>query len=230
MKHGQQIVVWNEYRVEREEDRARAVYPDGLHTEITRGLREQAGSAVRVAVLDEPEHGLTEETLADTAVLLWWAHRAHHEVSDTVVQRVVRAVHEGMGFVVLHSAHFAKPFIALMGTSCRIGRWNESGEWERIRVVSPGHPVAEGLPETFTIARTEMYGEPFDVPPPEETFLVSTFESGATFPSGCVWTRGWGRVLYLRPGHETYPVYRDPNVRRLLRNAVRWLRAAATSA
>jgi trehalose utilization protein len=29
-------------------------------------------------------------------------------------------------------------------------------------------------------------------------------------------------VFYFRPGHETYPIYHDEDVRRVLRNAVEW--------
>jgi trehalose utilization protein len=34
---------------------------------------------------------------------------------------------------------------------------------------------------------------------------------------------GKGRVFYFRPGHETYPVFKQEAVLRILSNAVRWL-------
>ena len=36
------------------------------------------------------------------------------------------------------------------------------------------------------------------------------------------WLLGKGKIFYFRPGHETFPIYYDRNVRRILGNAVRW--------
>ena len=57
-----------------------------------------------------------------------------------------------------------------------------------------------------------MYGEPFLVPEPLETVLISWFEGGEVFRSGMTWQRGAGRIFYFRPGHETYPTYHDATV------------------
>jgi trehalose utilization protein len=108
-----------------------------------------------------------------------------------------------------------------MGTSCAL-KWRESGERERIWTVEPGHPVAAGLPESFVVPEAEMYGERFDVPQPESLVFTSWFEGGEVFRSGCCYTRGSGRVFYFRPGHETYPIYYQEEVRQVLANAVRW--------
>jgi trehalose utilization protein len=67
-----------------------------------------------------------------------------------------------------------------------------------------------------------MYGEHFDVPAPDELFLISWFEGGEVFRSGCAWRRGKGKVVYLSPGHETFPIYHDANVQLLVANAVRF--------
>jgi trehalose utilization protein len=126
-----------------------------------------------------------------------------------------------MGLIVLHSAHMSKPFARLMGTSCLL-RWREAGEKERLWVVEPGHPIADGLGPWFEIAHEEMYGERFDVPSPEATVLISWFAGGNVFRSGCCWTRGKGRIFYFRPGHETFPTYKQRDVQMVIRNAVRW--------
>ena len=47
-------------------------------------------------------------------------------------------------------------------------------------------------------------------------------------PIEATWKRGNGNVFYFRPGHETYPIYYDDNVKRVLKNAVKW--AAQTEA
>ena len=34
--------------------------------------------------------------------------------------------------------------------------------------------------------------------------------------------RGAGRIFYFRPGHETLPIYHNPDVHKVLRNGVHW--------
>lgn len=214
------ITVWNEFRHEKINEAIRAIYPDGIHGAIAAHLAKQPGLQTRVASLDEPEHGLTNDVLNSTDVLIWWGHKAHGDVRDDVVERVYQRVLGGMGLIVLHSGHFAKVFKKLMGTSCCL-RWRVADEIERLWVVNPAHPISAGLPPHFEL-REEMYGEFFDIPPPDELVFVSWFEGGEVFRSGCTWTRGKGRVFYFRPGHETYPTYHDANILRVIENGVRW--------
>jgi trehalose utilization protein len=216
------VVVWNEYLHEARNPAVAALYPQGIHAAIAEGLR--AGlpeAAVTTATLEMPEHGLSESLLAATDVLLWWGHLAHHRVEDAIVERVYGRVMAGMGLVVLHSAHLSKPFRRLMGTSCNL-RWREADDRELLWTVAPGHPIAAGVPHPLVIPRHEMYGEFFDVPPPDELVFISSFSGGEAFRSGCCFRRGLGRVFYFSPGHETYPVYHQPEIRRVLCNAVRW--------
>jgi trehalose utilization protein len=221
MNHPLRVTVWNEHRHERNPHHAASqIYPGGLHAPIARALGE-AGMDVRVATLDEPQHGLSEQALTMTDVLTWWGHAAHGEVADEVVDRVHRRVLEGMGLVCLHSAHESKIFKRLMGTSCAL-KWRESGEKERIWIVERGHPIASGLPEHFELPREEMYGETFDIPAPDALVMISWFAGGEVFRSGCCFHRGGGKVFYFRPGHETYPTYHDANVLRVIINGVRW--------
>ena len=219
------VTVWNEGRHERSNPKIAAVYPEGIHGAIAAGLRGH-GLTTRTATIDEPEHGLTDEVLAATDVLTWWGHMAHDEVSDRVVDRVQHRVRDGMGLIVLHSGHFSKIFKRLMGTTCDL-KWREAGEKERIWVIEPGHPIAEGLGETIEIAHEEMYGERFDIPAPETLVFVSWFQGGEVFRSGCCYTRGRGKIFYFRPGHETYPTYHHPEVQRVIANAARWAAPSA---
>ena len=218
--NGLRVTIWNEFRHEKTHDEVKQIYPDGLHVPIADHLR-QGGMEVRVATLDDPEHGLTEDVLARTDVLTWWGHMAHAEVSDTVVDRVQRRVLDGMGLIVLHSGHHSKIFRRLMGTSADL-KWREADEKERLWVVEPGHPIADGLDQYFEIPQAEMYGEHFDIPAPDTLVLVSWFQGGEVFRSGCCYQRGRGRIFYFRPGHETHPTYFDPDVRQVIANAVRW--------
>jgi trehalose utilization protein len=219
-------LVWNENRHEQTNALVRQLYPEGIHGKIASVL---AGPDIEVATatLDEPEHGLTEARLAATDVLVWWGHTAHGEVADAIVERVQQRVWEGMGLVVLHSGHFSKIFRRLMGTPCALS-WREAGEVERLWVINPNHPIAAGLPPYFEIEHEEMYGEPFSVPEPLETVLVSWFEGGEVFRSGLTYQRGGGRIFYFRPGHEAYPTYHNPHVQTVLRNAVRWAHSATS--
>ena len=217
------VTVWNEHRVEREVAAAAAHYPRGIHATIVEALADHDLPA-RAAVLDEPDQGLPTERLAELDALVWWGHRAHDEVADALAERVATRVRDGMGLVVLHSGHLSKPFLRLVGTSGSL-RWRHDDR-ERLWLVEPSHPIAAGLPDVVTIEPEEMYGERFDVPPPDDLVAISSFAGGEVFRSVCAWRIGAGRLVYVRPGDEHYPTYHQPEVRRLVANAVRWAGAA----
>jgi len=215
------VTVWNEYRHEKKNEEIAKLYPDGMHGAIADHLKKEKDLEVRTATLDEPEHGLTDDVLAATDVLTWWGHTAHGDVEDAVVDKVQKRVLEGMGLIVLHSGHMSKPFRRLMGTGCML-KWREAGEKERLWVVDHGHPIVDGIDDYFELPQTEMYGEFFDIPEPDELIFISWFEGGEVFRSGVTFRRGSGRVFYFRPGHETYGIFYDKNVLRVITNGVRW--------
>ncbi|TKH41948.1 trehalose utilization protein ThuA [Paenibacillus terrae] len=215
------VTIWNEFLNEKLNDEAKRVYPDGIHRALADGLSSE-GFAIRTATLrDDAQHGLGEEVLNSTDVLLWWGHKAHDQVSDEVTARVVKRVQEGMGLIVLHSGHFSKPFKALMGTSCNL-KWRVAGEQEIIWSVNPSHPIAEGIDAKILLEHEEMYGEFFDIPAPDELVLISNFEGGEVFRTGCTFHRGSGKIFYFRPGHETYPTYYQPDILKVIANSIRW--------
>ena len=216
------VLVWGENVHEKENALVREIYPDGMHQTIAEGIAEKGEFDVQTATLHDEDHGLTEERLKDVDVLVWWGHAAHGRVQDEAVQRVVSRVWQGMGFIALHSSHFSKPFMRLMGTSCSL-TWREGGEKERLWVCNPAHPIAQGIDRYFEIENTEMYGEPFAIPTPDEIVFISWFEGGEVFRSGCTWKRANVKIFYFRPGHEAYPIYHHAMVRLVLRNAVRWV-------
>ena len=217
------VTVWTENIHDRTDERVRAVYPHGMHEAMADGIRTQLGGRVEVgtATLDQPQHGLTDDVLDATDVLTWWGHVGHELVDDEVVEKVQRRVLAGMGLLVLHSGHLSRPFVKLMGTSCNL-RWREADDREVVWSVNPGHPIAAGLPPAFVIPRQEMYGEYFDIPQPDELVFISSFSGGEVFRSGCCFRRGLGRVFYFSPGHESFPVYYDQNVQRVIANGVLW--------
>ncbi|MEA2595936.1 MAG: hypothetical protein QOF01_2405 [Thermomicrobiales bacterium] len=215
------VTVWNEYRHEKESEEIAAIYPDGIHGAIAAGLSGRGDFDLRVATLDGPSQGLTDDILAQTDVLIWWGHKAHREVLDELVDRVHQRVLDGMGLIVLHSGHYSKIFKRLMGTSCSL-KWREANDKERLWVVAPAHPIAEGIGEYIEIPEEEMYGEHFDIPEPDALVFVSWFSGGEVFRSGCCYERGSGRIFYFRPGHETYPTYHNDDVLKVIANGIRW--------
>lgn len=217
------VTVWGENVHEHRDESVAAIYPEGMHTAIAAGLEASLGEQVQVrtATQDQPEHGLTEDVLADTDVLTWWGHAAHEDVSDAVADRVHAAVLGGMGLLVLHSGHYSKPFRRLLGTSCSL-RWRNAGERELVWTVDPAHPIAAGVPHPIVIDAHEMYGEHFDIPQPDELVFVSSFAGGEVFRGGCCFKRGAGRIFYFSPGDQEYPIYHHPDVQQVIANAVEW--------
>ena len=216
------VTVWNEFRHEITQEKVKTIYPEGLHKAIGEGLLAEGGFEVRYAWLDQDaEHGLSEELLSATDVLIWWGHCAHAKVRDEVVDRVQKHIQQGMGLIVLHSGHFSKIFKRMLGTSCSL-KWREAGEKERIWTVESAHPISQGLPDHFELPHTEMYGERFDIPTPKDVVFISWYEGGEVFRSGVTFERGYGRIFYFAPGHETFPIYYDSNIRKVIANAARW--------
>ncbi len=216
------VLIYNEFIHEKDPNcRASSIYPNGIHTAIAEFLGREEDITVRTVTLDTVE-SITREVLRETDVIMWWGHMAHGDVPDHIAEMVHEEVLNGMGAVFLHSAHKSKPFMRLMGTSCSL-IWRESDDFERVWVSAPYHPIVQGLGAYFELPGEETYGEPFGIPTPEETLLIGWFTGGEVFRSGCTWQRGNGRVFYFQPGHETYPTYKDPNVQKVILNAVRWV-------
>ena len=217
------VMIYNEFVHEKNDEKVKAVYPDGIHNAIKSFLEKDAAiGKIRCAVLEDHKETLSQENLDDTDVLIWWGHMRHHEVDDVVAARVCRRVLDGMGLVVLHSGHASKPFKTLMGTDTHLLRWREAGEKVRVWNIAGNHPITRGLTETFTIPHDETYGEPFGIPEPDELIFLNWFQGGEVFRSGCTWRRGAGKIFYFMDGHETFPVYYQSEVQLIITNGVKW--------
>lgn len=214
------VTVWNEYIHEQKYEGIRKVYPDGIHGCIGGFLGSNEDISVKYATLDMPEHGLSDDVLEETDVLIWWGHCAHDKVSEHVVERVKNHVLRGMGLIALHSAHHSKIMKALLGTTLNL-HWKH-GDSEKIFCVNPAHPIAAGITEPVVLENEEMYGEYFDIPKPDDEIFIGWFKSGNVFRSGVTFTRGMGKIFYFQPGHEEYPVYYNPQIQKIITNAVRW--------
>jgi len=212
------------------------VYPNGINGAMVEALKGDKKVKVTMANLADPEQGLSEAALAATDVLIWFGHKNHKDVTDENVARVVRHVVErGMGYLPVHSAHYARPFQKLMewkaeqlgmkleGTPGKWGRVKNEGTPELVRVIAPQHPIAKGIRD-FTIPKTEMYANPFIAPPADVKVLEGSWEGGEQHGmDGLCWNMGKGKVFYLRPGHETFPIFFQAEVQAVIRNAVHWL-------
>lgn len=200
----------------------RSVYPDDIDGALADPLARRDDLAVARARLTDPAAGLDDRALDATDVLIWWARLRHDAVPADRARAVVERVKAGrLGLVALHGACASQPFRGLMGTSCEPGGWREDGLPEHVRIQAPDHPIARGV-APFTIPHTDMFAEPFHVPTPETVVLVSTWEKGETMRSGLTWTVGQGRVVYLRPGHDSFPVLFHPSIRLVIANAALW--------
>jgi trehalose utilization protein len=219
------VLVWSE-RTE-----PASVYPDGINGAVAGFLQKDSALQVKTANISDPELGASDATLDETDVLIWFGHIKHAEVPEAVVKRIVKHVKEkGMGYLPLHSSHFALPFKALLNEIAPVkdvGAWRayiDDGKPTQISITDPEHPIAQGV-KGFTIPKTERYDEPFQVPGPETVVISGTYADGQHARQGLCWTIGKGRVFYFSNGHEGYPIFLQPEVQRIVTNAVHWLAA-----
>lgn len=113
--------------------------------------------------------------------------------------------------------------ILLTLPNCCFPSYRADGKPSRIHVLEPNHPIVQGVPKEFTIEQTEMYNEAFHVPKPDTVLFEETWATGEWFRSGSIWNLGEGKVMYFRPGHETYGVFKNPNVLKIIENSALWL-------
>lgn len=211
------VLVWSEGSA------PMGVYPKDIRGAVADSLAKLPGATVTTATLNDPEQGISQATIDQTDVLIWWGHIYHDRVTDETVQRIVKRVREGgMGVIFLHSAHFSKPLKAVLQSSGAWSAYVNDGKPHQIHVLDPKHPIARGVRD-FTIPKEERYEEKFVVPDPEAVVFDGYHEStGTRARQGLCWTIGKGRVFYFRPGHEEYPIFFMPEIRRIMRNAVLW--------
>ena len=137
------VTIWNEFRHEKTNEKAKSIYPDGIHACI-KSFLECDEIEVRLAALDDPDLGLPDEVLNSTDVLMWWGHMFHGDVPDALVEKIRQRVYAGMGFVALHSAHHSKPFKSIVGATGNLtwGRSQKCIVWN----LNPTHPITSGIP------------------------------------------------------------------------------------
>ncbi len=214
------VVIWSEGTAPKN------VYPNDINGAIADGFKNIKNWEVIKANLSDPDQGLPDSLLQRTDVLIWWGHQKHGDVKDVLVDKIVKRVKEdGMGFISLHSSHFAKANKKLMNSPCSWKAYVGDSTTLKVTVKDPKHPIAEGIKE-FTIVHNERYSDPYAVPKPKAV----VFEGAATLKNGGVdisqqgltWEIGKGKMFYFQPGHETNPVFMDENIKKIMINAVKW--------
>ena len=237
------VTIWNEFKHEQCDADAMEVYPNGIHmcikefldknedmevTAVTLGDPDpKLPEEVRHAMEGDPDQGLPDELLNNTDVLVWWGHVAHWKVKDELVDKIAERVYrQGMGFVGLHSAHHSKPMRKMLGCTGDLS-WGDNMK-EVVWNMLPTHPIAEGIPEAFTLESEELYSEPFFIPVPDEQVFTAWFEGGNVFRAGNCYYKGAGKVFYFQPGHETCRSFYNPYVQKIITNGIRWAAPAKT--
>ena len=116
-----------------------------------------------------------------------------------------------------------KTVVTIHLPNCCFPGYRPDGKPSHFNIVKPDHPVARDLPKTFTIPNTEMYNEPFNVPDPDEVIIEERWPTGEWFRTAAVWNIDKGKIFYFRPGHETYKVFHEKTMLKVIENATRWL-------
>lgn len=216
------VIVFSEFNFSMLTEEGVKAYPETLGV-CLKELFSEGGNDVTLVKLDENgAEEFNQSDLENADVIVWWGHLYHDKVSNELAQKVISGVHKGQGLICLHSSHKSKVFMGLTGTSGCL-KWREANENQRLWCIDMTHPINEGLGEFVDIEHEEMYGEPFDIPTPDELVYLGWFRGGEVLRSGFVLKRGRGKMFYLNCGHETYPTYKNEKVRKILTNAASYV-------
>jgi trehalose utilization protein len=123
IKKSIRVVVWDEQQREQKE-----VYDNFLGNWLAKYLESRPGFTVKSVRLDDPEQGLSAETLDACDVLVWWGHKRNREVKAEKGKKIVERIKAGtLGLVALHSAHWSTPFVEAMNERTRHNAEREYG-------------------------------------------------------------------------------------------------------
>jgi trehalose utilization protein len=222
------VTVWNEFLDEKRWPEIMTLYPGGVHGYLGQLLRQDERFDVKIRCLQDACFGLDEQTLNETDVLIYYSHVHKQEPSEAVLAQIIQRVQNGMGIIFLHSGLFSKLASRLIGPRGKAS-YREYAEKERVWVIERGHPIAQGLDAYFEFPQSEMYGDPCDIPTPDELIFISWYSGGNAARSGYTYRRGAGKVFCFTPGHAWYAIMTCAPFHQVLRNAVSWAQPPAAA-
>ena len=104
------VVVWDE-----QQPAQKQAYDNFLGNAIADYLKTRPGFVVTSVCQNDPEQGLSEKTLAQCDVLIWWGHARQRDITWETGQKLVERIKRGkLSLIALHSAHWSTPFIEAM--------------------------------------------------------------------------------------------------------------------
>ena len=104
------VLVWDE-----QQPAQKQAYDNFLGNAIAEFLKQRPGLEVKSVRLDDPEQGLSKETLDACDVLIWWGHVRQGEIKRKTGEDLVDRIKRGkLSLIALHSAHWSIPFIEAM--------------------------------------------------------------------------------------------------------------------
>ena len=109
------MVVWDE-----RQPKQKMAYDNFLGNAIADYLKKQPGLEVKSVCIDDPDQGLSKETLDNSDVLIWWGHVRHGEIKPETAKMLISRIKEGkLNLISLHSAHWSMPFKEAMNERAR---------------------------------------------------------------------------------------------------------------
>ena len=199
------VIVWSEGT------EPAKVYPDGIRGAIAASLKPLDGWEIITRTITDDAQGVPEEDLTKTDVLVWWGHKRHNDIKDETVDRIEKHVKEnGMGFIAVHSSHFARPYKRLMNTPCSWSHYVDDGSFTQILVMTPKHPIAKGVEDFQIPHKRAVTGDPFFVAPSFETVIfggIYTLPDGSReFSQQGLWSGPSARAASSTSSPATKPI------------------------
>ena len=130
------VVVWDEQSAA-----AKKAYTNSIGDHIAEYLKTLPNLSVKSVSLADPDKGLSDETIDNCDVLIWWSHTKNKLVPDDKVKQIVGRVKDGsLSLIALHSALTSKVFIESM---------NERTREDSAKVIPPGAKTEYILPKAY---------------------------------------------------------------------------------
>jgi trehalose utilization protein len=154
------VVVWDE-----QQPQQRLTYTNFIGNHIAGYLKGRPGLSVVSKRLDDPEQGLSADTLDACDVLVWWGHVRQGEISQAKGRELVQRIKAGkLSLIALHSAHWSVPFMEAMNERAREDALRVLTPEERTRVVfheTNQYPVLRVSPKyTDRLTPSAIYRRP----------------------------------------------------------------------